>query len=143
MPPEFVVKSSIMTDPGLKRSHNEDFIAFCPFVPRYAFEYWIVPKHHDSKFIRLDERGQNSLAGILKETLLRLKICLSDPSYNYYFHVAPVNTGSQEDFHWHIEIVPKLTRTTGFEWGTGFYVVRTSPEAAAGYLRQVQCTAGV
>ncbi|MBN1870615.1 MAG: galactose-1-phosphate uridylyltransferase [Candidatus Omnitrophica bacterium] len=116
-------------------SENEDFVAFCPFVSRYAFEYWIMPKEHDSNFAQINDKKRNALANILRETLSRLKNCLSDPSYNYYLHVAPVNTGGEEGFHWHIEIVPKLTRTSGFELGTGFYVVRTSPEAAAGYLR--------
>jgi len=119
-------------------SENDDFIAFCPFVPRYAFECWIVPKKHHSKFAEMEDKGRQTLANILKETLSRLKGCLSDPSYNYYLHVAPVNTGGKEEFHWHIEIVPKLTRTTGFEEGTGFYVVRTAPEAAAAYLREVK-----
>jgi UDPglucose--hexose-1-phosphate uridylyltransferase len=119
-------------------AENDDFIAFCPFVPRYAFECWVAPKRHDSKFVAMDERVRDALAQILKETLLRLKICLSDPSYNFFLHNEPVNAGDQKAFHWHIEIDPKLTRTTGFEWGTGFYVVRTSPEAAAGYLRDVK-----
>ena len=122
---------------------NKDFIAFCPFVSRYAFEYWIMPRQHDSKFVEMNDKKRIALADILRETLLRLKNCLSDPSYNYYLHVAPVNTGKKEEFHWHIEIVPKLTRVTGFELGTGFYVVRTSPEAAAGYLRSVQCSLAV
>lgn len=122
---------------------NDDFIAFCPFVPRYSFEYWIMPKQHQSKFAVMGDSECNTLAGILKGTLLLLKNCLTDPSYNYYFHIAPVNTAEEEDFHWHMEIVPKLTKTTGFEWGTGFYIVRTSPEAAAGYLRKIQHPAGV
>lgn len=124
-------------------AENDDFIAFCPFVSRYAFEYWIMPKKHHSKFSAMDDKGRYALAGILRETLLRLKNCLSDPSYNYYLHVAPVNTGKKEEFHWHIEIVPKLTRTTGFEWGTGFYVVRTSPKAAASYLRNAELASTV
>ena len=124
-------------------TENDDFIAFCPFVPRYAFEFWIMPKRHDSRFTTIDGNVRESLAMILKETLMRLKICLSDPSYNFYLHNAPVNADDEQAFHWHIEVVPKLTRTTGFEWGTGFYVVRTSPEAAAGYLRDAEYPATV
>ena len=41
-----------------------------------------------------------------------------------------------EDYHWHIEILPRLIRTTGFEWGSGFYVLTTSPEDATKYLRE-------
>ena len=38
-------------------------------------------------------------------------------------------------YHWHLEIIPRLTRVTGFEWGTGFYINPTTPEEAAGFLR--------
>jgi len=96
-----------------------------------------MPKSHDSNFALMEGKGRESLAKILRETLGKLKSCLSNPSYNYYLHIAPKNTGKNEEFHWHIEVVPKLTRTTGFEWGTGFYVVRTSPEKAAEYFRNV------
>ncbi len=118
-------------------SENEDFVVFCPFVPRYAFECWIMPKKHSSDFASVSEQKQYSLAQILRETLFRLKTCLSNPSYNYYLHLAPVNDGHQQSFHWHIEIVPKLTNMTGFEWGTGFFVVKTDPKLAARYLRDV------
>ncbi len=118
-------------------TENNDFIAFCPFTPRFPFENWIFPKKHHLKFEGLSEQEQYHLASILKEMLYRLKICLSDPSYNFYLHLAPVNYESQESFHWHIEIVPQLTRIIGFEWGTGLYYVQTAPFKAAEYLREV------
>ena len=31
---------------------------------------------------------------------------------------------------------PKLTKTAGFEWGTGFYINPTPPEEAAKFLRE-------
>lgn len=40
------------------------------------------------------------------------------------------------DYHWHIEIIPRLTRVAGFEWGTGFYINRRRPEEAAEFLRR-------
>jgi len=123
-------------DNDRKVIENDDFVAFCPFVPRYPFECWIMPKKHNSMFTAIKDNERTSLAGILKETLQRIKICLSNPSYNYYLHISPINYERQESFHWHIEIVPKLVQMTGFEWGTGFYVVRTAPEKAAQYLRK-------
>jgi UDPglucose--hexose-1-phosphate uridylyltransferase len=33
--------------------------------------------------------------------------------------------------------MPRFLRTTGFEWGSGFYILPTSPENAAKYLREV------
>jgi len=116
-------------------TENEAFIALCPFVPRYPFETWIFPKEHQSSFCSLDDGGRYHLAAILKETLLRVKVALFDPSYNFYLHVAPVNYKEQEAFHWHIEVVPQLCREVGYEWGTGLYRVRTSPSVAAGHLR--------
>ncbi|MEK6558633.1 MAG: galactose-1-phosphate uridylyltransferase, partial [Planctomycetota bacterium] len=34
-----------------------------------------------------------------------------------------------------IEIIPRLTRVAGFEWGTGFYINTVTPESAAEFLR--------
>ncbi len=117
---------------------NENFVSFSPFVPRYPFENWIFPKKHTSDFASINPGEQKSLAAVLKETLLRLKTCLSDPSFNFFFHISPINSKEVESFHWHIEIIPKLTHMSGFEWGTGFYVVHTEPSIAARYLKEVQ-----
>ena len=38
-------------------------------------------------------------------------------------------------YRWHIQVMPKLTRVAGFEWGTGFYINPTAPEEAAEFLR--------
>lgn len=118
-------------------AENKDFIVFCPFVPRYPFESWILPKKHSAQFNDMsDEEGYN-LACILREVLARVKICLSNPAYNFFLHTAPVNSEAHDGYHWHIEIIPKLTRVAGFEWGTGFYIVPTSPKEAAKYLREI------
>lgn len=116
---------------------NKDFVVFCPFAPRYAFECWVMPKRHNPHFTNMTEEEQYNLACILREALDRIKVCLSDPSYNFYLHTAPVNYEHFESFHWHIEIIPYLTRVAGFEWGTGFYVVPTAPRDAARYLKSV------
>ena len=44
----------------------------------------------------------------------------------------------EHDFHWHVEIIPRLTNTAGFEWGTGFYINPTIPEEAAKFLQETQ-----
>lgn len=115
---------------------NDSFLGFCPFVPRFPFETWIFPKDHGLDFLTMGDAQRHHLAVILKDVLLRMKICLSDPSYNFYLHVPPVDYKNKDSYHWHIEIVPQLTRVAGFEWGTGFYVVRTAPSVAAEYLRK-------
>lgn len=115
---------------------NNGYISFCPYVPRYPFEMWIFPKAHHSDFNKMSDGERYDLADTLKNVLTKMKNCLSDPSYNFYLHLAPIDYGTDKGFHWHIEIVPQLTRVAGFEWGTGFYVVRTAPSVAAEYLRK-------
>lgn len=116
-------------------SENADFLAFCPFVPRFAFETWILPKRHDQNFKSIDDKSISSMAAILKDTLMRVKKVLKDPAYNFIIHTAPIRDGINEEFHWHLEIMPKLTSVAGFEWGSGFYINPTSPEWAAKHLR--------
>ncbi len=116
-------------------SENNTFVSFCPFVPRYAFETWVIPKEHQAHFVDLDERGIDDLAHQLSDTLNRIKRCLGNPSYNFYLHTSPINYGRPNCYHWHIEIIPKLTRSIGFEWGTGLQIVPTFPHEAARFLR--------
>jgi len=117
-------------------SENKHFVAFCPFVPRFAFETWILPKKHNQNFKSIDDGAIKSMAAILKDTLARIKKVLSDPAYNFIIHTAPIRDGINEEFHWHLEIMPKLTNIAGFEWGSGFYMNPTSPEFATKCLRQ-------
>lgn len=118
-------------------THNADFLAFEPFASQYPFESWIVPKEHISSFANVNEQQQRSFAAILKETMLRIQICLNDPPYNYMLHTAPCAQDNEDTFHWHLEIAPRLAITAGFEMGTGIYINVTPPELAAQCLREV------
>ena len=94
-----------------------------------------MPKQHSGYFCQMSAEEIFALAQILKDTLVKLKKVFENLSYNYIIHSAPINGEADvEYYHWHIEIMPKLTRVAGFEWGTGFYIVPTPPELAAKYL---------
>jgi UDPglucose--hexose-1-phosphate uridylyltransferase len=80
----------------------------------------------------------NDLGKILKETIGRIKKALNDPPYNYIIHTSPLKKQYKEFEHWHFEIMPKLTKVAGFEWGSGFYINPTPPEEAAKYLREIE-----
>ena len=120
-------------------------IVLCPFAARFPFELWIVPKRHSCDFAKMRPEELVDLATVFKQTLSRLKAVLDDPPYNYLLHTAPfrkprVKVGYwktiEEDYHWHIELIPRLTRVAGFEWGSGFYINPTPPEESAKYLRE-------
>jgi UDPglucose--hexose-1-phosphate uridylyltransferase len=114
---------------------NNSFISFCPLSSRFSFETWIIPKEHSVDFGYITDAQLKDLAQILKGTLFRLKKVLGEHPFNYIIHTSPVNTDLHHCYHWHIEIMPKLTDVAGFEWGSGFYMVATPPEVAARYLR--------
>jgi UDPglucose--hexose-1-phosphate uridylyltransferase len=123
----------------------DGFIAICPFACRFPFEVWILPKKHACDFTSLETDRRLDLARVIKQVLLRLKKGLNDPPYNYVLHTAPFRrekTGYwktiDQDYHWHIEIIPRLTRVAGFEWGTGFYICPMPPENAAQFLKGVE-----
>lgn len=126
---EQMSKSRIITE-------NKNFIAFTPFASRFPFETWVLPKMHISHYEDSEKVGFDYLASLLRDTMRRLDTVLSDPPYNLIIHTSPVTAFNLEYYHWHIEIIPKLTKVAGFEWGTGFYINPTPPEEAAEYLRE-------
>jgi UDPglucose--hexose-1-phosphate uridylyltransferase len=120
-------------------------IALCPFASRFPFELWIVPKRHSCDFAKMQPEELSDLASVLKQLLSRLKSVLDDPPYNALLHTAPFRQPRgkighwktiEDDYHWHIELIPRLTRVAGFEWGSGFYINPTPPEESAKYLRE-------
>lgn len=127
---------------------TDQFIALTPFASRFPFEIFIAPRRHHHSFAEASDDMLLNLGAVLKEVLLRIKKCLKDPPYNYLIHTIPnVKVRPRRasywdtielDFHWHIELIPRLTKVAGFEWGTGFYINPTSPEEAAKNLREVE-----
>jgi UDPglucose--hexose-1-phosphate uridylyltransferase len=117
---------------------NADVVALAPYAPRFAFETWLLPKRHGARFEEAPRHETESLARLLKATLQRIDRALESPAYNVILHTAPFSEDTADIFHWHLEIMPKLTRVAGFEWGTGFYINPTSPEEAARVLRGVR-----
>lgn len=125
-------------------SDFDAFIVFEPFASRFPFETHIIPKTHQSSFLEMSDFEYGKLAACLKDTLARLNLALNNPPFNYILHTRPVTRESHEHFHWHIEVIPKLTKMAGFEWGSGFFINPTAPEEAAAYLRSLDVgSAGV
>ena len=115
---------------------SPQFVAFCPFASRFPFETWIVPRQHASHFETVPKANLEDLGTVLKSVLLRLEVALDDPPYNYIVHTSPFDQKELPHYHWHIEIIPRLTRVAGFEWGSGFYINSVLPERAATFLRE-------
>ena len=117
---------------------TEHFAVICPFASRFPFEIWIVPKTHSSHYENIPKSEVDDLGLVLKQVLTRLETVLDNPPYNYIIHTAPFDHQDLPHYHWHIEIIPRLTNIAGFEWGTGFYINPVPPEDAAKFMRDVQ-----
>jgi UDPglucose--hexose-1-phosphate uridylyltransferase len=117
---------------------NADVIAIAPYAPRFAFETWLLPKRHGARFEEAPRHEYESLARLLKAVLQRLNHALETPPFNLVLHTSPSSEDVPDVYHWHVEIMPRLARVGGFEWGTGCYINATPPEDAAKALRAVR-----
>ena len=115
---------------------TDRFAVLEPYAPRFPFETWILPKRHESHFEESDGPTLENLAWVLRSTLRKIEKVLERPAYNFIVHSSPVQDAPLPHYHWHIEIIPKLTKVAGFEWGTGFYINPTPPEESARFLRE-------
>jgi UDPglucose--hexose-1-phosphate uridylyltransferase len=123
---------------------NAGFVAHCPFASRFPFEVTIMPRRQSAYFQEIHPDEILLLADALKVTLMKLSKALNQPQYNYLVSTGPARYAHHgywstidQDFRWHIEILPRLTLIAGFEVGTGFYINPTPPEEAAKYLREI------
>jgi len=127
---------------------NERFVAYAPYASRFPFETWISPRYHSYDFAQSSATDLTYLAEILKDIVMRLNRSLNQPPYSFVLHNTPNIRGEKKrinwwetiryDWHWHIELTPKITPIAGFEWGTGIYINPVAPEKAAKYLREVE-----
>jgi len=115
---------------------NQDFVIIAPYAPRFPFETWILPKTHDACFENAQKREYQNLSKILRTILLKVDRVLDYPAYNLVIHTSPIVETINDFYHWHIEVMPKLSKIAGFEWGTGFYINPVPPEDAAKFLRE-------
>jgi UDPglucose--hexose-1-phosphate uridylyltransferase len=115
-------------------SANEAFVAFAPFAAKSPFETWVMPRDHQSAFQELAGNHLPLLADLLRTVLEALDAALDRPPYNLVLHTIP--TPADGGYHWHLELLPRVTRNAGFDWSLGAYVNPTPPEAAAHFLRE-------
>ena len=115
---------------------HDGFVIVAPFAPRFPYEAWILPDRHRSAFEESEIDDLRSLAGVLQDFLRRMNRVLNDPPFNFMLHTAPLHESALEHFHWHLEVIPKLTHVAGFEWGSGFFINPVAPEDAAMALRE-------
>jgi len=122
------------------------FVVLAPYPSRFPFELLIFPKRHTFSFEIATPDEITNIGEVLKRTIQALYDILFDPPYNYVLHTSPnllphppkagYWSTIQDDFHWHLEIIPRIKRTDGFEWGSGFFINPVAPEIVASKLKE-------
>jgi UDPglucose--hexose-1-phosphate uridylyltransferase len=116
---------------------SKNFVAFCPYASRFGYEVWVAPRRHQPRFedAELGELGE--LSQLVRDIIGRIERAAGQVAYNYFLHTQPFDMPAYDHYHWHIEIIPRLTKVAGFEWSTGCFINPYSPESAAEHLRSV------
>ena len=114
---------------------TEDYVAVVPYASRFAYEFAIYPKRHCADFRRVSRDQVCSLSGFLKASLMAMDSYLEAPDYNLILHTAPADPTRESDtetaFHWHFEVIPRVSTQAGMEWGTGIHINSIPPEKVA------------
>jgi UDPglucose--hexose-1-phosphate uridylyltransferase len=121
-------------------AESKSLVAICPYASRFAYETWLLPRQHASHFEAVDSCQAGEAASLMARVLRGLERLLDRPAYNYYVHSAPFDTHEPDHYHWHIELIPRLTKIAGFECGAGMYINPVAPETAARQLREALAT---
>jgi UDPglucose--hexose-1-phosphate uridylyltransferase len=116
-------------------SETEHVIAFAAFAGRFPYETWILPKRHAGHYDRLTGAELMEAADTIRTILRQLGGLVEDAAYNYVLHTLPLRAAESPSYHWHIEILPRLTGVAGFEFATGCFANPVPPEEAAAQLR--------
>lgn len=116
---------------------NDDLLAFCPYASSAPYEVLVLPKRNAGDFAQLSDAMAEKLSAMLLDLIARLERKVRGVAYNWLIHTAPFDSTDSEHYHWHLEIVPRLTRTAGYEWATGYAINPLPPEKAAAELRSV------
>jgi UDPglucose--hexose-1-phosphate uridylyltransferase len=117
---------------------NDFFVAFCPYASRYPFEICLLPKKHCSDFDSITPAEITAYSQAMSALYKKLNKALDDSAFSVLVYTAPLKEKNLPYYHWHVEIMPKLIKSSGFEWGTGLYANHVYPEEAAKYLRECQ-----
>ena len=109
------------------------FAAICPWASREPYELMIFPKNHRRRFANLEGSEILELASMLSAIFKALQRILGEPSFNLVIHSKPRDV---DDFHWHIELIPRILMPMVSEIGLGVYVNTMLPERSAERLRE-------
>jgi UDPglucose--hexose-1-phosphate uridylyltransferase len=116
---------------------REGFLAMTAVAGRQPYETWILPAAHEAAYDWQLDAQLERLAAVLSQVLQALRQVLTVNAYNLILHTAPFDTRWNDRYHWHMEIIPRISGLAGFELGGGEYINPVCPERAAEELNGI------
>jgi len=116
---------------------SEHFVAVELFASPSPFFTHIYPRRHMASFGDISAKEIVDLGRVLRTMLAKLYHGLQNPDFNFTIRTAPAELVGVRYFHWYMSVIPRLTRTAGFELGSGMFINTVIPEDAADFLRNV------
>ena len=126
-----------------------DYVAIGPYAPRVPYETWILPRNHEASFERtgLSKPGLRvNLAALLRRTLQRVRTVTE--GFHLVLHTSPNSLHPSktlgfwktidDDYHWHIEILPVLAAKARSYTFKEVYYSPVSSETAVKQLREAK-----
>jgi UDPglucose--hexose-1-phosphate uridylyltransferase len=117
-----------------------DLVALVPRAPRQPFEMLLLPRLPERHFHSTSAERVAALADLTRAVIGALDQLVPGAGYNWWLHQAPFTAHDPaalppENWHWHLEILPRLANIAGFELGTGCHITTMSPAESARRLR--------
>lgn len=116
-------------------TESANFVAFCPYASRFPYEVWIAPRRHQPRFEAAQAGELGEASRMARDIIGCIERAVGQTAYNCFLHTQPFDSPQHDHYHWHIEIIPRLTKVAGFEWSTGCFINPYPPESAAAHLR--------
>lgn len=126
-----------------------DYVALGPYAPRVPYETWIMPRNHEASFERtgLSKPGlRTNLGALLRRTLQRIRTVTEN--FHLVLHTSPNSLHPSktlgywktidEDYHWHIEIMPVIAAKARSYTFKEVYYSPVSSETAVKQLREAK-----
>ncbi|MFD2556453.1 UDP-glucose--hexose-1-phosphate uridylyltransferase [Sphingobacterium tabacisoli] len=123
---------------------TKSFVCLVPYWAKWPFETMIISKRELQTISEFSSEELSDLALVIQELAIRYDN-LFETSFPYSagMHQAPVNTGDQSGWHWHMHFYPPLLRSaTVKKFMVGYEMLADAqrditPEKAAEMLQQL------
>jgi UDPglucose--hexose-1-phosphate uridylyltransferase len=115
-----------------------DLVLLVPNAPRQPFEAWIMPRTPEPFFHATTAARAAAVADLTQLYVSQLERLVPGADFNWWLHQLPFGTrataAARDSWHWHLEILPRLSSFAGFELATGCHITTLPPDESAALL---------